>query len=188
MNCGPWTSGAEGVKVMRKLYVLAGTLFVCGLVGCGQDPNDIVVSKTISKLQDTTRSIERIAKILEVEVEAAKKGGKAVDEKKIAEAKVEAENLAKLAVDFREIKGETDFIRDHRTPTNEQREALAKKYKEQFQSAANDLYIAQKKLETWLKEAESLATTPASKSAMAELKTAIQNSQKEFAGMNKKTT
>jgi hypothetical protein len=171
---------------MRQLYVLAGTLFLCGLVGCGQDPNDVLVSDTIAKLQDTTRSIEGIAKILEIEVEAAKKGGKALDEKKIAEAKVEAENLAKLAKELQVIKGRTDSIKDNLT--NDQRDALAKKYKDQFQSAANALYKAQNNLEAALKNAEGLATTPTSKSAMTDLKTAIQNSQKEFAFMNKKTT
>jgi hypothetical protein len=171
---------------MRKLYVLAGTLFICGLVGCGPDPNDILVSDTIAKLGDTTRSIDGIAKILEDEVGAAKKGGKSMDEKKIAAAKLEAENLAKLAKELQQIKGRTDSIKDNLT--SDQRDALSKKYKDQFQSAANGLYTAQKKLEAVLKEAEVLATSPPSKTAMAELKTTIQNSQKEFAVMTKKTT
>ena len=45
---------------MRKLYVLLGTLFACTLVGCGTDPKDELVARTISVLTSTTNVVEQV--------------------------------------------------------------------------------------------------------------------------------
>jgi len=170
---------------MRKIHVLLGTLFACTVVGCGQDPNDKIISETISAMQETTRSIEVITGLVSGEVETAKKTSKPRDEKKLLEAKAEADKLKEKAVKLQGIKSQTDSIRD--VLTKEQKDELAKKHKAPFQQAANDLYNAEKKLEAALKDAKALATTPGvSKTALEDLQKALENSQKEFAVMNKK--
>jgi hypothetical protein len=177
---------------MRKLYVLLGTFLVGAFIGCAQDPNEEAISKTIATLQDTTRTIDQIATILNTEIEAAKKERDpkkpGMDVTKLLEAKTKAEELKKLATTLQEIKAKTDTMREG--VTKEQREALAKKYKDNFQAAANELSTAERKLEEKMKEAEQLATTRGEevKAAMKGLRETLQASQKEFAVLTKKQT
>jgi hypothetical protein len=173
---------------MKKVCVLLGTLFACGLAGCGSDANDEVVSKVIDTLKDTTRSIDAITRIVKTEVDIAKAKNTPLDEKKILEAKAEAEKLKEQATLLQRLKARTDFMKD--SLSADQKADLAKKHKDGMAQAANELYNAQKSLETAMLEADEVnkmpSATATSKAVLQDLRKALENSQKEFAVMSKR--
>jgi hypothetical protein len=179
-----WLKDLGGVGKMTKIRVLLGTLLVCGLFGCSQDPNEAAVSETIAALRDTTTIIEQITTTVKGEVEAAKKSNGKMDVVKLADANTKAKELKGQAERLQKIKATIDNLREGLN--KEQRAALADKHKGSFQDAANALNKAERDLDKVMKDADEQAKAEDAKAAMKTLRETLVNSQKEFAVLTKK--
>ena len=170
---------------MKKLAVLLGTFLACGVVGCSADPNDIIMSETIAALRDTTNQIEQLSSALTAETAEAKKTGKPLSIVKIKKATEDAGDLKKPALRLQRVKAEIEIRKDNMT--KDQREALASKYKADFQRAMADLDAAERKLDAALKAAEPAADSDG-KVALDNLREKLKESQDEFEVLNKRQT
>jgi predicted nucleic acid-binding Zn-ribbon protein len=170
---------------MRKIHVLLGTLLVCAVAGCSDDPNDILISHTISVLRGTTTDVEQVTKTLGDAVTTAKKESKPLDLIKINKAIQEAGGLKKKAQELQNLKAQTDVRKDNISAA--QKEEFANKYKAPFQKALQDLDAAQKNLEVTMREAETVAAPdPETKSALEKLRDALKEAQNEFEVLTKR--
>ncbi len=178
---------------MRKLYVLLGTFAFCLLAGCADETNDEILTKTISTLSATTTAVEDITKTLNDGVAKAKQDNKPLDKTVIIEATKKADQLKNFAAELQKRKAESDVARD--SVTTDQKQALAKKYKDTFLQALRDLDAAERRLDAALKNADAAAApedkmTPtgltAPSSLMDNLRFKLEEAQREFEVLTKR--
>jgi outer membrane murein-binding lipoprotein Lpp len=168
---------------MRKLLLPLGMLVVCGIAGCSEDPNDGLISTTISRLNQTTQALEEVNKSLKDAVAQAKNTNQPLDLVPIGKATDRASEIKQLAQDLQRIKAQVDVRKE--SITAEQREEYAKKYKASFQQALQNLDVAQKNLEATLREGDAVAN-PEGKSALEKLRETIKESLNEFEVLTKR--
>ena|SRR5437660_967800 len=168
---------------MRKCYVLLCTLFASVLAGCGADPNDELVARTISILTGTTQVVEQVTKTLNDAVSEAKTQNKALSKDKVNKATEESAQLKRLALELQDTKARIEIRKEG--VTKEQKDALAKKHKAAFQQALVELDAAQKKLDGALRAADAVADADG-KTSLEQLRAKLKEGQDEFEVLTKR--
>jgi hypothetical protein len=168
---------------MRKLYVLLGTLVICGASGCSEDLNEAYVAGTINVLKRTTSDVEQVTKTISEATTQAKNSNKPLDIAKVARATQEAASLKKQAQELQNLKARMDVRKDGVTASA--REEYAANHKGDVQQSLQALDIAQKNLEVALRDADAVADNDG-KSALEKLREAIKEARNEFEMVTKR--
>ena len=173
-----------------KPYLVLVPILACLCVGCGDDQSDLIISKTISTLRDTTSTIEQVKALVNDALSQAKKDNKSLAPEKIVTATEKAGDLKRLAKVLHQLKAATDSRKE--SLTAEQRKESAKRHKSDFESAMIAIDAAQKELAATLNEADAAAAAIADNSekaivttALAELKKELKKGQSEFEVLTK---
>ena len=115
--------------------MLFGTLLACAVAGCSDDPNDILISHTISVLRGTTTDVEQVTKTLGDAVTTAKKRASRWTSLRLTKPCQEAGRPQEKRRGYlQQIKAQTELRKESITP--EQKEEYSNKHKAFFQNGA----------------------------------------------------
>ncbi len=147
--------------LLRAASLLLGGL-LCGVVGCGADVQDLIVSRTLNGIDQVTTNLADIRKAVNEALTANAKKKQQDSNAKLTEtdpnllrAYTAAQELRKLGEGVQRLKAEADRYKDKTSA--DYRHELATRYSKQLADKVQNLEKEENDLDVTLSEAEANA-------------------------------